>query len=214
ADLVLREEGVTDLLPEADTVIFDEAHQLPDTATRFLGSSVSTHQLMDFGRVMEAAGLAYAREAASWGEISRRLETAARELRLACAPLERMPGRKATFEAMPEPEVFDAALAHLRDVLDAATRALLGVAEKHPDLMSAGRQGAQLSMRLARWAAPGRDGKTAPKPLESGWSTDANAPADEVSDEATTMAAGAACISADTSSPNPPTDVFGVAPQT
>ena len=40
ADLVLREEGVTDLLPEADTVIFDEAHQLPDTATRFLGSSV------------------------------------------------------------------------------------------------------------------------------------------------------------------------------
>ena len=214
ADLVLREEGVTDLLPEADTVIFDEAHQLPDTATRFLGSSVSTHQLMDFGRVMEAAGLAYAREAASWGEISRRLETAARELRLACAPLERMPGRKATFEAMPEPEVFDAALAHLRDVLDAATRALLGVAEKHPDLMSAGRQGAQLSMRLARWAAPGRDGKTAPKPLESGWGTDANAPADEVSDEATTMAAGAACISADTSSPNPPTDVFGVAPQT
>ena len=214
ADLVLREEGVTDLLPEADTVIFDEAHQLPDTATRFLGSSVSTHQLMDFGRAMEAAGLAYAREAASWGEVSRQLETAARELRLACAPLERMPGRKATFEAMPEPEVFDAALAHLRDVLDAATRALLGVAEKHPDLMSAGRQGAQLSMRLARWAAPGRDGKTAPKPLESGWGTDANAPADEVSDEATTMAAGAACISADTSSPNPPTDVFGVAPQT
>ena len=83
-----------------------------------------------------------------------------------------------------------------------------------PDADPAGRQGAQLSMRLARWAAPGRDGKTAPKPLESGWSTDANAPADEVSDEATTMAAGAACISADTSSPNPPTDVFGVAPQT
>src|SRR5690606_423043 len=32
ADLALREEGITDLLPEADTVIFDEAHQLPDTA--------------------------------------------------------------------------------------------------------------------------------------------------------------------------------------
>ena len=35
ADLMLREEGVTDLLPAADTVVFDEAHQLPDTATRF-----------------------------------------------------------------------------------------------------------------------------------------------------------------------------------
>jgi ATP-dependent DNA helicase DinG len=200
ADLVLREEGVTDLLPEADTVIFDEAHQLPDTATRFLGSSVSTHQLMDFGRAMEAAGLAYAREAASWGEVSRQLETAARELRLTCAPLERMPGRKATFEAMPEPEVFDAALAHLRDVLDAAVRALLGVAEKHPDLMSAGRQGAELSMRLGRWAAPGRDGKTAPQPMEAGWGTDANAPAAD----------------ADASRHNPYIDAcaaFGVAPQ-
>ncbi len=174
ADLVLREEGVTDLLPEADTVIFDEAHQLPDTATRFLGSSVSTHQLMDFGRAMEAAGLAYAREAANWGEVSRQLETAARELRLACAPLERMPGRKATFEAIPEPEVFDVALARLRGVLDAAVRALLGVAEKHPDLMAAGRQGAELCVRLARWATPGRDGK-APPTLESGWGTDANA---------------------------------------
>ncbi|KAJ8137343.1 hypothetical protein OY671_009444, partial [Metschnikowia pulcherrima] len=61
ADSVSREEGVTDSSPEADTVIFDEAHQLPDTATRFLGSSVSTHQSSDFGRALEAAGSAYAR---------------------------------------------------------------------------------------------------------------------------------------------------------
>lgn len=216
ADLVLREEGVTDLLPEADTVIFDEAHQLPDTATRFLGSSVSTHQLMDFGRAMEAAGLAYAREAASWGEVSRQLETAARELRLACAPLERMPGHKAAFEALPEPEAFDAALARLRDVLDAAVRALLGVAEKHPDLMSAGRQGAELSVRLARWAMPGRDGKTAPQPLEAGWGTDANAPPSQDPDEADDAAASVARVDADTARHNPYIDAcsaFGVAPQ-
>src|SRR5690606_21517871 len=156
ADLVLREEGVTDLLPEVDTVIFDEAHQLPDTATRFLGSSVSTHQLLDFGRALEAAGLAYAREAATWTEVARQVETAARELRLVCAPLERMPGRKATFDAIPEPEAFDAALAALRNVLDAATRALAGVAEKHPDLMAAARSGAELGARLTRWAVPAR----------------------------------------------------------
>ncbi|WP_019938597.1 ATP-dependent DNA helicase [Bordetella sp. FB-8] len=208
ADLVLRDEGVTDLLPEADTVIFDEAHQLPDTATRFLGSSVSTHQLMDFGRAMEAAGLAYAREAANWGEVSRQLETAARELRLACAPLERMPGRKATFEAMPEPDVFDAALAHLHEVLDAAARALLGVAEKHPDLMTAGRQGAELSARLARWALPGRDGKSSPQALEAGWGTDANLPAQE--------SAHTTGSAADTALHSPSVDVsavFGVAAQ-
>ncbi|MFF7059967.1 ATP-dependent DNA helicase [Achromobacter spanius] len=173
ADLVLREEGVTDLLPEADTVIFDEAHQLPDTATRFLGNSVSTHQLMDFGRALEVAGLAYAREAAKWSDVSRHLETAARELRLACAPLDRMPGRKATFEAIPNPEEFDEALATLREAVDSATKALGAVAEKHPDLMAAARSGAEISVRLKRWATPGRAGTGFE---DEGWGRDDQAP--------------------------------------
>lgn len=173
ADLVLREEGVTDLLPEADTVIFDEAHQLPDTATRFLGSSVSTHQLMDFGRALEVAGLAYAREAAKWSDVSRHLETAARELRLVCAPLDRMPGRKATFEAIPNPEEFDEALAALREAVDSAAQALAAVSEKHPDLMAAARSGAEISARLKRWATPGRGGAGRD---DEGWGRDDQAP--------------------------------------
>ena len=36
ADVALRDEGMADLLPEANTVIFDEAHHLPDLA-RLLG---------------------------------------------------------------------------------------------------------------------------------------------------------------------------------
>ena len=54
ADLALREDGITDLLPAADLVVFDEAHQLPDIATRFLGTSVSSHQLLDLARAVEA----------------------------------------------------------------------------------------------------------------------------------------------------------------
>lgn len=45
ADLVLKEEGFGDLLPGADAVVIDEAHQLPDIAAQFLGYSVSTRQL-------------------------------------------------------------------------------------------------------------------------------------------------------------------------
>jgi len=41
ADLVLREEGVSELLPACNTVIFDEAHQLPETARMFFGETVS-----------------------------------------------------------------------------------------------------------------------------------------------------------------------------
>lgn len=172
ADLVLREEGVTDLLPEADTVIFDEAHQLPDTATRFLGSSVSTHQLLDFGRTLEVAGLAYAREAAKWADVSRHVETAARELRLVCAPLDQLPGRKATFEAIPDAVQFDAALAALRQSIEAATRALAGVAEKHPDLAAAARSGADIALRLAKWATPARDGSDGRADDQDSWHTD------------------------------------------
>jgi len=50
ADLVLKEEGFGDLLPGADAIILDEAHQLPDIAAQFLGYSVSTRQLSALGR--------------------------------------------------------------------------------------------------------------------------------------------------------------------
>lgn len=45
ADLALREEGFGELLPTVDAVILDEAHLVPDIATQFFGTSLSTRQL-------------------------------------------------------------------------------------------------------------------------------------------------------------------------
>ena len=156
ADLMLRDEGVTDLLPAADTVVFDEAHQLPDTATRFLGSSVSTHQLLDLCRVIETAGLAHARELTNWSEQARGLEQSTRELRLSCAALENMPSRRVTFDAFPEPAAFDLARDTLQAALDAVGQLLSSVEEKHPDLTAAARTARELGERLAQWGQPGR----------------------------------------------------------
>ena len=156
ADLVLREEGITDLLPQADVIVFDEAHQLPETATRFLGSSLSSHQVLDYGRMVEVAGLAHAREAMNWSEAHQRLETATREFRLTAAPIEQLPGRKATFDNIPAPAAFDAALAALQQVVEATAQSLAGVAAKHPDLAEAARVGTDIAIRLARWALPAR----------------------------------------------------------
>jgi ATP-dependent DNA helicase DinG len=50
ADLVLKEEGFGDLLPGADAIVIDEAHQLPDVAAQFLGYSVSTRQLANLAK--------------------------------------------------------------------------------------------------------------------------------------------------------------------
>jgi ATP-dependent DNA helicase DinG len=42
ADLALRDTGFASVLPDYDAVIFDEAHQIEDTATLFFGSRFST----------------------------------------------------------------------------------------------------------------------------------------------------------------------------
>ncbi|MCC2596462.1 ATP-dependent DNA helicase [Pusillimonas sp. MFBS29] len=164
ADLALREEGITDLLPAVDMVVFDEAHQLPDIATRFLGSSVSSHQLLDLARATEAAGLAYARESTNWSEAGKRIEQAARNLRLVAAPIEKLPGRKATFQAIPNPEEFDAALEELLGVLDHSIKLLGVVSEKHPDLAAVSKTSLDLRSRLYQWTQPDRQGHNALQP--------------------------------------------------
>jgi len=53
ADFRLKEEGFG-VLPGADAVIVDEAHQLPELATQFFGERVSTRQLSDLARDVAA----------------------------------------------------------------------------------------------------------------------------------------------------------------
>jgi ATP-dependent DNA helicase DinG len=83
ADLVLREESVAELLPACNTVIFDEAHQLPETASLFFGESVSTTQLVDLARDTRIEGATSAKDFAALPEAANAVEKAARDLRLA-----------------------------------------------------------------------------------------------------------------------------------
>ncbi|MBF0218595.1 MAG: ATP-dependent DNA helicase [Gammaproteobacteria bacterium] len=47
ADLALRDSGMGELLPTAETFIFDEAHQMPEVAANFFGQSVTGNQLLE-----------------------------------------------------------------------------------------------------------------------------------------------------------------------
>ena len=47
ADWSIRETGFGELLPQAEVVVIDEAHQLADTASNFLGVTISGKQLVD-----------------------------------------------------------------------------------------------------------------------------------------------------------------------
>ena len=82
ADLVLRDEGVGELLPACNTVVFDEAHQLPETASVFFGETVSSNQLVELGRDIRLQIAAQAADAADLGQQAQHVEKAARDLRL------------------------------------------------------------------------------------------------------------------------------------
>ncbi|PWT70935.1 MAG: helicase [Proteobacteria bacterium] len=82
ADLMLRDEGVAELLPACNTVIFDEAHQLPDTASLFFGHTVSTAQLLELARDTRVEAAASAKDFAPLPEAAVALDRAARDLRL------------------------------------------------------------------------------------------------------------------------------------
>lgn len=47
ADMVVKESGFAELILEAEVMIFDEAHQLPDIASQYFGQSLSSRQLLD-----------------------------------------------------------------------------------------------------------------------------------------------------------------------
>lgn len=151
ADLALKDEGITDLLPAADTVVFDEAHQLPAAATRFLGESVSSHQLLDFARDATVAGLSHARESADWPVLAQAVEHAARELRLSCAEVEKMPGQRSTFDALPSAKAFSAAVQDVIDSVHKLGRTLAAVGVRHPDLELVSKRGPELIGLLGRW---------------------------------------------------------------
>jgi ATP-dependent DNA helicase DinG len=46
ADLVLKDAELSEILPKATTVIFDEAHQIPEIASIFFGQNISTNQII------------------------------------------------------------------------------------------------------------------------------------------------------------------------
>lgn len=47
ADMAVKENGFGELIPQAEVIIFDEAHQLPDIVGQYFGQSITSRQLFD-----------------------------------------------------------------------------------------------------------------------------------------------------------------------
>ena len=152
ADIMLRDTGMAELLPNANTVIFDEAHQLPETATLFFGETLSTTQILELARDTVAEGLSHARDAVEWVKLGGDLERAARDLRLAFAndQIVRM-----SLAQLGDDHPMFGALDALEAALDALASALASQAERAESLGACLRRARELQDLLAGWVAPG-----------------------------------------------------------
>ncbi|KAF1026680.1 MAG: putative ATP-dependent helicase DinG [Burkholderia plantarii] len=151
ADIMLRDTGMAELLPTANTVIFDEAHQLPETATLFFGETLSTTQMLELARDCVVEGLAHARDAVEWVKLGGALERAARDVRLVFADSTVM--RMSLAQLGDEHPLFEA-LEAVDEALDALAAALANQAERAESLGACLRRARELQGILAGWIAP------------------------------------------------------------
>ncbi|HEY4075266.1 MAG TPA: ATP-dependent DNA helicase [Herbaspirillum sp.] len=147
ADVALKDTGVAELLPSANTIVFDEAHQLPETATLFFGDTVSTSQVLELCRDVLAEGLSHARDGADWAKLVTPVERAARDLRLAF-PQDVV--RLALHQIAPS-SVFFPALETLISSLGDMLLTLEKQAERAESIEQCRTRAIELSGRLAGW---------------------------------------------------------------
>lgn len=147
ADVMLRDEGVAELLPSANTVIFDEAHQLPEVAGLFFGEDVSTSQLIELARDCTVAHLSVAKDCIELGKAIPALEKAAKDFRLVFAyEGSRFPVQKAL--AL---KGFEAAFEHMQTQLKALSNVLETQAARDPILEKCWQRSEALRELFSRW---------------------------------------------------------------
>nr|WP_240324685.1 ATP-dependent DNA helicase [Trinickia diaoshuihuensis] len=164
ADIMLRDTGMAELLPTANTIVFDEAHQLPETATLFFGETLSTAQLLELARDVVAEGLAHARDAVEWVKLGAALERAARDVRLAFKD----DTLRVSAAQLGDDHPLYGALDALEAALEAVASALAGQAERAESLGACMRRARELQDQLSRWTAPpAEDAPAAPATTSS-----------------------------------------------
>ncbi|MCO5398654.1 ATP-dependent DNA helicase [Ralstonia soli] len=179
ADVMLKDTGMAELLPAANTIIFDEAHQLPETATLFFGETISTNQILELARDSVAEGLSHARDAVDWVAIAAPLERAARDLRLVF----RQDGARLSIKqiesdaAIAKP--FYEVLPKLEQALSDFTGALEAQAERAETIEQCHRRAVALCEKLEAWVDPKPPKASKKDGDEGGEEAESAAPVDE-----------------------------------
>ncbi len=144
ADWSIRETGFGELLPEAEVIIIDEAHQLAETAGNFLGLSISTRALADLAKDCIAWYSAEAADVPELNSAASHLDKAVRDLRLAFADHE----GKAEWQVIEQQPPVSTAITELADCLRDLTGVLDSCKVKSQNLEGGYRRAENLQDKL------------------------------------------------------------------
>ncbi len=146
ADLALKDEGFGEILPQADVLIIDEAHQLPGVLSQFFGFGISARQLRD---LLNDAGEALA-EFGDMPSLQDALGALAESLQLLDRNLPGEGARQERAELLDDARAADD-LDDLHERLARLSKELEEVAGRGPALAQGWRRAAQAQVRLRRW---------------------------------------------------------------
>ena len=153
ADLALRDDAVREFLPAVDTVVLDEAHQLPRIAGEFFGTGWSLAQLSDLAQDARALGLSKAADGGDWPGLARALEVAGRELRLLLADTGLAAGMRVALDRYAARPALRRAIGRIDQTLLALAAAVGANSGRDVELDALAPRAAALSAELARWQA-------------------------------------------------------------
>jgi len=138
SDLALKQDGFGEILPEADVLIFDEAHQLPDIASNFYGQQITLRQIDILCRDSIEAEVAEAAESKRLKKRSDHLNKCAADLLLVLR----------SFPAKAEWERIQNAPA-VKQSITALQRAIEALDDEFAPMVSRGKELAMCQRRLA-----------------------------------------------------------------
>ena len=146
ADMMLREDGFSELLPQADAIIVDEAHQLAEVASSFFGEAISGNQLLELARDCESEYLAEINEDPNFVRIASVLQKLTKDLRLSFG----VEQRRAAWQSIAHDKEFKKALLAVSEQLETLQTQLTPLAERSKGLESCYERCVELRSRFTR----------------------------------------------------------------
>jgi ATP-dependent DNA helicase DinG len=149
ADIMLQEEGLSELLPKCRAIVLDEAHQIPDIATTFFGDSVGSAEIADFVRDAEVAIRVSAADTPELLQFTAKVTTALRQMRLTMGDTP----QKFDYKTLSARSDFMEAAQTLGDALYKVGKALEEVAERAEDLGALAKTAQRIHSSFIHWFA-------------------------------------------------------------